>query len=296
MQPLRLLQILVLRRPEWGVLVLALLATFLPARFLRPWTGDLARLVALPVTPLANAGTVLADRLRPRPSAFDRDSPEVRALEAESELFRTLFEQSRLEVERLERTIAALGAVSTRAGGTGLRLVEASVVGVDPARPGGAIRINAGSRHGVRPGAPVFVDGDIFVGLVSEEVGAFESTVIPANRLPSLGARLYPAEGASSEAGWTPPGTVLKPRADGRFVADVATTVELVEGMLARVADDRSPRIALGARIGRVVSIEPIEQAPLARRVVVEPLLELEDRTTVVVAAEPSSEADGGAR
>lgn len=295
MQPLRLLQTLAVRRPEWGVLALALVATLLPARFLRPWSGDLARLVALPITPLAHAGTALADRLRPRPAAFDRDAPEVRALEAEAELYRTLFEQSRLEVERLERTIAALGAVSTRAGGSGLRLVEASVIGVDPTRTGGAIRINAGSRQGVRPGAPVFVDGDVFVGLVSEEIGLFESTVIPANRLPSLGARLYPAEGPSA-ADWSPPGTVLKPRADGRFVADVATTAELAEGMLARVADDRSPRIALGARIGRVVSIEPIEQAPLARRVVVEPLLELEDRATVVVAAEPPGAAEGGGR
>lgn len=287
MQPLRLLQILLLRRPEWGVLLVAMVVTLLPARALRPWTGDLARLASLPVTPLAHAGNLLADRLRPRGASFDPRAPEVVALEAEAELYRTLFEQSRLEVERLERTMAALGAVSTRAGGSDLRLTEASVIGVDPARTGGAVRINAGERHGVRPGAPVFVDGDVFVGLVSDEVGALESTVVPANRLPSLGARLYPAEQPSSTSGWTPPGAVLKPRPDGRFTAEVATTVDLAVGMIARLADDRSPRIALGARIGRVVAIEPVEQAPLARRIVVDPIVLLEERATVVVASTP---------
>jgi hypothetical protein len=75
--------------------------------------------------------------------------------------------------------------------------------------------------------------------------------------------------------------------------------------MIARVADDRMPRSALGARVGRVIAIAPIEQVPLARRIEVEPIAEARDATSAVVVLEagavpgdamPSTAASGGRR
>jgi hypothetical protein len=56
--------------------------------------------------------------------------------------------------------------------------------------------------------------------------------------------------------------------------------------MIARVADDRMPRSALGARVGRVIAIAPIEQVPLARRIEVEPIAEAREATSAVVVLE----------
>jgi hypothetical protein len=61
-------------------------------------------------------------------------------------------------------------------------------------------------------------------------------------------------------------------------------------GLVARVADDRLPRSALGTRIGRVVSVEPIEQVPLARRIEVAPIAGLSDVASVIIAIDRSQQ------
>ena len=67
--------------------------------------------------------------------------------------------------------------------------------------------------------------------------------------------------------------------------------------MIARATDDRLPRSTLGARVGRVIAIEPIEQVPLARRIEVEPIARARDATSAVVVIESRTEpAAGGAR
>ncbi|MFM7051615.1 MAG: rod shape-determining protein MreC [Planctomycetota bacterium] len=278
------------RRLEWALAAVALALCMLPERALLPWTNDLGRVVAVPLVPVAHVGVFVRERLRPTRVPFDARSPEVLALEQQVEFFRSMHAQSMLEAERLERAIAALGAVTTRAGAQGLRLVDASVVGTDPSRVDGTVLVNAGSRHGVREGSVVLVDGDVFAGRVSADVGAALARVVPAPRLSGIGVRLLPAEGGAASAA---PGAVLKAAGDGTWTADVASSVDLREGMVARVADDRFPRVALGTRIGTVVRVEPIDEVPLARRVRIRPLASLDDAVAVVVAAEQAS--DGGA-
>jgi len=277
------------RRLEWLLALVAFIACMLPDRALSPWTGDLSRIVAVPLVPVTHAGVFLRERVRPSRVPFDPRAPEVLELEREAEQYRTLHAQALLENERLERAIAALGAVSTRAGTQGIRLADASVVGLDPARADGSVLINAGSRHGVLEGAVVLVDGDVFAGRVSSDVGAALSRVIPAERLTGIGVRLYPASGAASP---NAPGAVVKASGDGHWTADVASSAELAEGMVARIADDRYPRVALGTRLGVVVKVEPIDEVPLARRVRIRPVLRLDDAASVVVAVleQPPSE------
>lgn len=281
------------RRLDATLAVLALLLVLLPARVLTPWTNPAARLLSVPLAPLTHAGMYLRDRIRPPRESFDARAPEVIRLESELAQYRTLYEQSRLERERLERSMAALQAVSTRAGTEGVRLAEASVIASDPTRADATVRLNAGERHGVRAGAPVFVDGDIFAGIVANDVGAYSCAVIPASKLSGIGVRLYPAEGSDAQANVQGfPGAVLKPLPNGNWTAEVASTVELREGLIARLADERYPRVALGTRVGIVVRVEPIEQVPLARRIEVRRISSLADAASVIVAITPQSEAN----
>jgi hypothetical protein len=80
---------------------------------------------------------------------------------------------------------------------------------------------------------------------------------------------------------------VLKPIDGGLWIGDIASDVEIREGQIARITDDRFGSVARGMRVGRVRRILPNEQVPLARRVEVEPLAQLIDESTVVVAIDP---------
>lgn len=293
MSPTRVIRLFTGKRLDWTLAVLALVVCLAPRGALRPWTADVARIVVVPLAPVTHLGSIARDRIRPVRGEFDPRAPEVLELEQELAQSRMLVEQSRLEIERLERTIGSLRAVSTRVGSEGVRLTEASVVAVAADREGGVVRIDAGSRHGVRAGAPVLVDGDILVGVVGDDVGPFTSSVLPVTRVSGIGVRLYPAAAVDPrQPAQSFPGSVLKPVAGGRWEGEVASPVELVEGLVARLADDRYPRIALGARIGVVRAVRPIEQAPLARRVEVEPFATLAERASVVVVTvEPPASA-----
>ena len=285
MQSPRFIRSLTGRRLDWSLAAVAFVVAMLPVRALAPWTNDLARLFSVPLAPLTHLGMYLRNQVRPPQAGFDPRAPETLALERELAQYRMLYEQSRLEVERLEQSLTAMRAVSARVDAPDTRLVEASVIAGDPSRRNGVFTLNAGVRHGVRAGASALVDGDVFAGLIAPEVGGFQSTLIPANRLPSIGARLFPSEGSDPRRPASSyPGAVLKPIGNGNWTAEVATSMTLAPGMVARLADDRFGRAAHGSRIGVVVSVEPVEQAPLARRVEIRPVYDLDSLSSVIVA------------
>jgi hypothetical protein len=295
------------RRFDWTVAITMLIVAMLPVGALRPWTNDLARVVLVPLVPVTHLGMFVKDRIRPPQQVFDARAPETIALEAELAQTRAAYERARLEVVALEDSLRSLRAVSTRAGSGSSRLIEAvvggtpetataaSIVAVDRARAQGVFFVNAGARHGVVAGTPVFADGDVLVGLVADNVAAFVSPVVPATRLPSMSCRILPAEGSDPTRPMTAyPGAVLKPAPNGRWSAEVASASELSVGMIARIADERFPRSALGARVGQVVSVQPIEQVPLARRIEVEPIVDpTEVRAVVLVTELDSSSLEG---
>ena len=285
MQMPRFIRTLVGKRLDWTLAAVAFVLAMLPVPALLPWTNDLARILAVPLAPLTHFGMFLRDQVRPPQAAFDPKAPETAQLEREVAQYRMLYEQSRLEVERLEGSLAAMRAVSARVDAPETRLIEASVIAGDPSRRNGVLALNAGERHGVRAGAAALVDGDVFAGVIAPEVGSFSSSLIPANKLPSIGTRLIPAGGSDPrKPASSYPGAVLKPTGKGTWTAEVATSLELAPGMVARLADDRYGRAALGARIGVVVSVEPVEQAPLARRVEIRPVVDLDGLSSVVLA------------
>lgn len=287
------------RRLDWLLAFVALVIALLPAHALAPWTNTLARIAFVPMAPLTHAGMFLRDRIRPPRAAFDPRAPEVMALAQEAEQFRTLYESARLQSERLERSLGELGAVSTRVGEQGVRFIEASVTGGDPTRAAGVVRINAGTRHGVTPRAPVFLDGDVLAGMVADEVGPFSATVIPSTRLSGILVRILPAAGSDPRVPLSSyPRAVLKPTPNGGWSAEVPAAEGLAVGATVRFEDDRYPRAALGTRVGVVSAVEPLDQAPLARRIEVAPIRPLaEALSVVVVSPEVAEDADrGGAR
>ncbi len=284
------------RRLDWTLAALALLLAILPARALAPWTGDVARIVAVPIVPLMHLGIAVRERIRPPREAFDPRAPEVIELEMAAERYRTLFEQARLKGEALERDLAAVKAVRALPGSGGVQLETAAIVGVDPTRGEGLVRINLGARHGVHRDAPVIIRGDIFGGVVASDPSQFVSLVRPASR-SSLSVRLYPAEGAALERDPASyPGTVLKPVEGGLWHGDLASDANVEVGQLARIADDRYGNVARGMRVGRIRRVLANEQAPLARIIEVEPLAVLSDESTVIVAIDPPDDRPIGER
>lgn len=291
------------RRLDWLLAATALAVALLPPAALLPWSGDVARLASVPLAPITHLGTFLRDRVRPPRETFDPRSPEALALDREIARYRTLYEQARLELERSERAIASLRAVRARIGDAGGELTDASVIATDASRPDGVLQLNAGERHGVQAGATVLADGERFAGVIARDVGTFSSTLVPSIRLSSIGTRLYPPEGSDpATASTSYPGAVLKPTGVGTWTAEVASAVPLVPGMIARVAEDRYGRAALGARVGVVLSVKPIDRAPHARLVEVGPLVEFDMLSRVTIVSDPAargvdrSGAEGGSR
>ena len=277
------------KRLDWTIAGLALLLALLPARALSAWTNDLSRIVAVPIVPIMHAGMALRDWIRPPREAFDPRAPEVIELEMASERYRSLFEQARLKTESLEREVADLKGIRECLPDSRVQLATATVVGIDPTRAEGLVRVNIGARHGVHRDAPVIARGDVFAGVVAQDPSEFVSLVRPAARC-SLAVRMYPAAGV--DAGRPPaafPGTVLKPADGGVWLGDIfASDVDVRVGDLARLADERLGDVSRGLRVGIVRRIVPNEENPLVRRVEVEPIAQLPQETAVVIAILPS--------
>jgi hypothetical protein len=298
MDPRNLIRFLQGRRLDGALAVVALLLALLPATWLMPWTGDLARLLSAPLAPVTHAGVYLRDRVRPPRESFDPRSPEALALGKEIARYQSLYEQARLELEQSQRSLEALRAVRARvgsAGGAESQLIEASVIATDASRPLGVLLLNAGERHGVRGGSAALVGSDLFAGVIAKDVGRFSSSLIPSARLSSIGVRLYPAEGSDPRVAVAAyPGAVLKPTGTGTFTAAVATTMPLAPGMIARLADDRYGRAALGSRVGVVLSVEPVDEAPNARRIVVQPVVDFGELASVIIVSDGAAAAAEG--
>lgn len=295
MQLRRLFQFITTRlsgkRLDWALACLALLLSLLPARALAWWTADVARVASVPIVPLMHLGMAMRDWIRPPREAFDPRSPEVIALEMQAERARTLFEQSRLKVEELDRQVASLKGARSAVRTGDVLLESARVVGIDPVRREGLVRLNVGARHGVHRDAVVIVRDDVLGGLVASEPAEFFALVRPASRC-TLGVRLYPdaeADARIDARGF--PGTVLKPGDGGVWLGDLASNAQIAEGSIARLVDDRFPSFAQGLRVGRVRRILASEAVPGARVVEVAPIAELADEGVAVVAIDPERSA-----
>ncbi len=268
-------------RPLVITTIVVVALSLLPTRWLVPWTADIGSIIALPLTPLGHAAGSAMAFVRP-PSG--QDLPSVSELDRildERDAYRGRWHAARLQIEQLELELAQLqrarnapelGVTSDWTPRT------AAVVRHTPGGQGGLLRLNAGSRQGVRPGTVAVVDGDHLVGRVADGVGQLSSTLIPIGGTSEgtsndLLARIHPVDDSSDVV----PGVSIRLRPIGRglmqgLVAREPGRPGLVEvGQPVRLARDPAwDDTAWGMLVGTVLSVESSEETPLRERITVQ--------------------------
>ncbi len=242
----------------------------LPAGWL-PWTAVLAEIVSVPVQPLGDVAGRISGWLRPVPGDAG-ESQALRQRDEEMETTRALLHAARLRIEALLEEIEALQEARRFHPGIEMTPLYARVTGKPPDRSSGPVRINAGRRHGVNPGAVAVYRGGHLVGRVAENVSRLSSRVVPITD-PSMGlveAMILPAGDPVADLE-TAPRIQLVADSTGRLTGDLDREIEVRPGDIVRLADPAWPRSAQGLIIGTVESIEPNDLQPLRASITVRP-------------------------
>lgn len=281
----------VARGPGKGFAV-ALGASFMlslaPASVLRPWIGDVAALVWLPLRP----GEYLLSSLRHvlRPDEASRAGGDLQLLTEERDRFRALWHAERLRAEELfERLKQVDSTGKLDRGASGAEPLLVTVVG-GGAGPGGRfITLSAGRTQGVDSGDPAVVGGDQLVGRVMGEPAPITCWMAPITdaAIGRLDVYVTPAdrpEAAPSES------VRAQLRADGRgrLVGEVDAAGRVVEGDIVRLDDRQWKRSAQGMRVGMVRLVRRADRNPLRSVIEVDPGLEIPRLREVTLKLEPS--------
>jgi cell shape-determining protein MreC len=283
--------------------VVVLLLSFVPTRWLVPWTADLGSIIQLPLTPLGHAASGVVAYVRPTEAEVVPTISELNRILAERDAFRGRWHSARLQVEQLEKELAQVqGARNASGVSNDWTPRNAVVVRHAPGGVAGPLQLNAGSRQGVLPGTVAVVDGDQLVGRIAEDVSPLSSTLIPIGITSDptsrdLLARITPADDPTvgADAGKS---IRLKSVGGGRFEGLIAWDPRQGDairlGDQVRLARDRAwQSTAWGMLIGTVVEIQSTDDNPLRKRVVVETMLYPERLPTVTLKLQaPASESN----
>ncbi len=259
---------------------LMLVLSLLPARWLVGWTAEVADFANVALTPSKHALSSIRHWLRPVPDPIDAAPEAVRELEEQLELARRYYKGLEIEREMLLERIALLEQAKRRSGaGEATRTLFGTVVGTTPpsARSAGSLQLNIGAMHTVMPGMIATWEGDIFVGRVAESVQRFSSSVIPSTALPGFTVQFFPPDRNLSAR--DAPRGVLASRgglagAGGAWTVDLTQPGDVAVGWVVLVAEERWPRASLGLRVGLVESVQVRDDAPLMRRITVQPFVD----------------------
>lgn len=276
-----------------SVIALVILA-LLPARL--GWL--IAPLGALPrmlVSPIQRATHWFgAAALGP---ARGMDDAERRALEAERDHWRSLFERMNERYAEAQNRLVTYeaGALTPE---PGVRLPRAAVIGA--AGPPGShlLRLNAGSNDGVTRGTVAVVDNVQVVGRV-EQVSARSCllVLITQRGQPPIDGSIILDD--SPEAGENRSVTcqlygqgngTLRGQVEYKSSAGWAAVKPLAIGQTVYLADKTWPSTSRMLVLGRVREIQTLAAAPLRPIVVVEPTIHSLDRLTEVVLRIPVEE------
>lgn len=254
------------------VVVIATAAVALaPARWLRPWTGDLSALVWVPLRPPAHLLTALRHWLRPGDEASaNRD---VQLLVEDRDRFRALWHGEQLRVEELQQRLAQIDRTSKLdRGGVPVEPLIVSVVGRGTGTSERFLSLAAGARDGVREGDPAVVGGDVLVGRVLGTPGEVSCWLAPLVDSSSGRLDVYISAADRPEA---PPSEGVKaqirPDARGVLVGEVdGSAVRVSEGDVVRLWDPTWKPSAQGMRVGVVRHVGRSDRSPLRTQVEVD--------------------------
>ena len=237
------------------MLLAVLVVSLLPTRWVAWSTGRLAEIVSLPLVPVgdlltaARVGLVQDDP----PVLDDRD---VALLEQQLNAYRRHYH--RLVQDLLDGRDPTAPTVG----------ITAQITGGTPNGTRAILRLNAGSRRGVRPGDVVLFDQEILLGRVlgggDAEVGPTDCSFLPAFDVETgllqgvLVLADRPGEGLQAQAR---AGVLLEPDGKG-WVTSVPRRSAPALGMDVRLSDADWPRSAQGLRIGMVAAMADVPDDP----------------------------------
>jgi len=275
-----------------AVLVL-LIASFLPARFLVPvsWFGGLVWMLAAPVSqPLRMVGGWLAP-----PGAGAADPEEIAQLKRQAEEFRTLYLNEQARNKDLLGQMAQLKLMVELNPSVSTRLLKAPVIGASSDSSGTELNIRAGTTLGVHQNDVVAVEGVQLFGSV-RRASARESWILPitAKAQGRIEGQVMIEDGRGVACS-------LLPSGDGTLRGDVAydeadpdASRAVAVGQTVRLDDGQWPASAQMLVLGLVESVEPAPDSPLRPVIVVRPLIALERATEVIVRISEMPDEEGG--
>ncbi|MHC4429071.1 MAG: hypothetical protein ACYS0D_10800, partial [Planctomycetota bacterium] len=141
-----------------------------PARWLRPCTG----------APFGDFAIRVRNWIWAPDDPLSGESDKVRLLTEQLEMARQLAHARQLQIEELEEEIRELtDARRFDRGQAAFETLFARITGRHPDSGGGLLRLNRGSRDGVRAGAVAVFRGGHLIGRVAGDVGRLASWLVP---------------------------------------------------------------------------------------------------------------------
>ncbi len=272
-------------------MLVVLVLSLLPTTWLIPWTSRLSEIVRLPLVPLGDVATSVRIWLTVDGNDL-ADRAQFDLLETERNEYRRRFHAANERVRELEGLVKSLRGLPPTGDVGEFVAIEVDVVGGDPSNPSSPLRVNAGRRRGILPGAVAVHRGDTLVGRVLADVGPTTAWIRPAVGYGLLDARLVDDQGvADREPGNDGVPVQLRPE-DGGWTTTVDRAVAVELGMVARLHDPGWSRFAQGLLIGVVREIGTLESNPTRKTIRVEVLTDPQRLDHFLVVSPKASEGE----
>ncbi|MCH2153766.1 MAG: hypothetical protein MK089_10545 [Phycisphaerales bacterium] len=265
------------------VLAVTLVVAVLPTRWLS-WTADAADIVRIPVVPLASIGNRLAASLRPmRVLRSPAGTDDILEVEGQRDRLERLLRSEQMRTAELEEQLRHLQGLpaSTRLVAPPL-LLQSEVTGRRPDHPvsGVELQLPLEAVDRVRIGDAITWDGRWLVGRITR-VSDFRLSALPLTH-PDIGPlRTLVLRGEDGIDTAVP--ALLRQDGRGEFVTEVDRRAGISIGDRIILSDRGWPASLQAFQIGRVVELSDVDEAPLRRRLRVEPQVHLHELPWVVI-------------
>ena len=247
-------------------MLVVLVLSLLPTNWLIPWTNRLSEIVRLPLVPLGDVATSVRIWLTVDGSDL-ADRGQFDLLETERNEYRRRFHAANERVRELEGLVKSLRGLPPTGGVGEFMAIEVDVIGGDPSNPASPLRVNAGTRRGIFPGAVAVHRGDTLVGRVLADVGPTTAWVRPAVGFGLLDARLVDDQGIAADSPGREGVPVQLTPDNGGWTTTVDRAAAIEVGMVARLQDPGWSRFSQGLVIGMVREISTLESNPTRKTV-----------------------------
>lgn len=278
-----------LTRPQKAfflAVALTVALAFMPIRWLW-WLNDVAKVVTLPMTPVAQVGVVTSHWLRPAadPRLRPPNNERERLLLEQLEEFERLYQAAELRARELQEQLEQIQMMPLDDMRSQIRPVIASITG-RTRNATAKVQINRGQRFGVEDGTIAAYGGVHLIGRVTDP-GPVRSHLLPITNINSdyIRARAMPRDQPDTTL-LAAPVIDLTPRGDGAFTADVEHTVSIAAGDIVRLDDRRWPATAQAMVVGFVEDVRPNDTNSLLKTLIIRPRFHANELATVTLKVE----------